>query len=377
MARTQAISLLKAAGTKGDLKEIYGLVIENVQKETLSNGVKSQAYTGSPAAGSVEFKRFENSGSKNYGTARAAAKGDAVTAPAVTVNLDQHKEIVEEVSKFDLDTFGVGEIMARRAANHIDSMATELDIAFFSTAATAATAVTVTGTTAAAKLEEAIVKLETVKNNHVRGVPRNMIYAYLTPAVFSQIRTSLDALPTSNVDTAAESFGIYHGVKVFSCLNLPTGIDMLVMAFASVAQPALTYQYGEPEKIPLSNDYAVSLFYDFGTKALAPDLIFKVETVPSTLGELDVTSAAGTVAVGDTVVTINPDTPAEGNKFVYKLGTTYTTFEYDQALTTGWTDLDSGDTIAAGANTKVTVAEVTAEGKARKRGIAALVKKTA
>ena len=43
--------------------------------------LKSQLYTGNPAAGSVEFKRFVNSASKAYGTARAAAKGDKVTAP--------------------------------------------------------------------------------------------------------------------------------------------------------------------------------------------------------------------------------------------------------------------------------------------------------
>ena len=74
MARTKALSLLQAAGTRADLKEIYGIVIDNIQKDTLSSGLKSQAYTGNPAAGSVEFKRFVNSASKNYGAARAAAK---------------------------------------------------------------------------------------------------------------------------------------------------------------------------------------------------------------------------------------------------------------------------------------------------------------
>ena len=56
MARTKALSLLQAAGTKADLKEIYGIVIDNIQKDTLSSGLKSQAYTGNPAAGSVEFR---------------------------------------------------------------------------------------------------------------------------------------------------------------------------------------------------------------------------------------------------------------------------------------------------------------------------------
>lgn len=375
MARTKALSLLQAAATRADLKEIYGIVIDNIQKDTLSSGLKSQAYTGNPAAGSVEFKRFVNSASKNYGTARAAAKGDAITAPPITVNLDTHKEIVEEVAKFDLDTFGVGSIMARRAANHIDTMVSDLDIAFFDAAATAATAVTPTGTTAVEKLEEAILTLETVKNDYVRGVPRNMIVAVVSPAFYSEIRTALDSLPNANVDTVAEEFAMYHGVRVYNGLNLPDGVDAIVMATGAVAQPVVTYQYGEPEKIPMSNDYAVSMFYDYGVKALAPDLIFKLETVPSTLGELDVTSVTGTTAANYTIINVDPATPATGNKFVYKLGTAYTTFAYDATLTTGWTEFDSGDEIDAGTSTKITVAEVTADGRARKRGIAVLVKK--
>ena len=73
MARTNAISLLAGASTPATLAEIYGRVIENVQKSTLSTTLKSQLYTGNPAAGSVEFKRFVNSASKAYGTAQPRA----------------------------------------------------------------------------------------------------------------------------------------------------------------------------------------------------------------------------------------------------------------------------------------------------------------
>jgi len=267
---------LQAAAEKADLQEIYGIVIDNVRKSTLSDQLKSTLYTGNPAAGSVEFKRFVNSGSKNYGAARMAGKGDAITAPPITVNLDLHKEIVEEIARFDLDTFGVGNIMARRAANHIDAMATDLDTAFFTAAGAAASPVSPTATDEAEKLEEMFVTLETVKNDYVQGVPRNMIVAVVTPAYYSKIRNKLDSLPASNVDTAAEEFAIYHGVRVYSGLNLPEGVDAIVMANGSVALPVVTYPYSEPEKIPLSNDYAVSLFYDYGVKALTPDLIFKL-----------------------------------------------------------------------------------------------------
>lgn len=48
MARTNAISLLAGTSTPATLAEIYGRVIENVQKSTLSTTLKSQLYTGEP-----------------------------------------------------------------------------------------------------------------------------------------------------------------------------------------------------------------------------------------------------------------------------------------------------------------------------------------
>ena len=58
MARTKAISLIQSGSAKADLAELSGLVIANIQKDTLAQGLKSQAYTGNPASGSVEFKRL-------------------------------------------------------------------------------------------------------------------------------------------------------------------------------------------------------------------------------------------------------------------------------------------------------------------------------
>jgi hypothetical protein len=282
MARTKALSIMQDASTKADLSEIYGLVIENVQKSTLAMGLKSQLYTGDPKTGSAEFKRFTNSTAKTYGTARTAGKGDAITAPPTVVNLDQKKEIVEEAANFDLDTFGVASIMARRVANHVETMINDLDTAFFAAAGTAATAVTTTATTPAEQIEELIQTLEQVSNSYVRGVPRNMINVICDPALYGKIRTALDSLPASNVDTAAEEFGTYHGVRVYSHINLPKGVHAIAMADGAIAQPVVTYPYTEPERIPLSNDSAVALFYNYGTKALSPDLIFKIEDTKDT-----------------------------------------------------------------------------------------------
>lgn len=290
MARTKAISLIQNGATKVELAELSGLVIANIQKETLSSGLKSQSYTGNPASGSVEYKRFKNSASQAYGTARTAGKGTALTVPPTTVNLDTHREIVEEAAKFDLDTFGVGNIMARRADNHVDTVAAELDAAFFTCAATEGTAFTTTETDIEAQVEALIQTLETVKNDYVRGVPRNLIRLVLDPTYYGKIRTYLDKnTHNANVDTAAEDFALFHGVRVYSSINLPVNADtpsagktttyhMIAMIEGAIAQPAVIYPYGEPEKIPLSNDYGVSMFFDYGTKALTPDLIFTYST---------------------------------------------------------------------------------------------------
>lgn len=188
MARTKAISLIQSGSTKVDLAELSGLVISNIQKDTLSQGLKSQAYTGNPASGSVEFKRFKNSASQPYGTARTAGKGDAITVPPTTVNLNTHKEIVEEAAKFDLDTFGVGNIMARRADNHVDTVASEFDTAFFAQAKAEGTSYTPASDAGIEDLLEGIIQtLESVKNDYVRGVPRNMIRLVLDPLTYADL----------------------------------------------------------------------------------------------------------------------------------------------------------------------------------------------
>ena len=133
--------------------------------------------------------------------------------------------------------------------------------------------------------------LETVHNDYVDGVDRSMMDLVLTPAKYGLLRTFLDTQSNPNVDPAGEEFGMYHGVRVYSCTRMPvttetveesktktTVTDALLMVRGAVAQPVVVNQYGDPEKIQLSNDYAVSLFYDYGTKALTPDLIFKLQT---------------------------------------------------------------------------------------------------
>lgn len=272
--KTNAISILSGEAP-ATLNELYAGVIENLQKQALSLQLKSQMYTGDPATGSAVFKRFANSESKEYGTARAAAKGDKINALDVPVNLDQHKEIVEEIAKFDIDTFGVVDIMSRRALNHGLSMAATLDRAFFQTAVTEGTAFApADGVTEARDVIEAmIVTLEEVKNKYVDGVDRELMDLTLAPSVHSSLQKYLDELGDKTADST-QIAKLFHNVRVHSSTRLPAGTKAVLMINGAVAQPVVTYEYNEPEKIPMSNDMACSLFYDYGTKALTPDLIF-------------------------------------------------------------------------------------------------------
>ena len=179
------------------------------------------------------------------------------------MNLNQHKEIVEEVAKFDLDTFGVAGVMQRRADNHVVSMSAELDRAFFAQAAADGTAFSpASGVTAIQEIVESMIQtLETVHNDYVDGVDRSMMDLVLTPAKYGLLRTFLDTQSNPNVDTAGEEFGMYHGVRVYSCTRMPVTTetvrkpnkDHCDRRAADGARRCGTARCGEPVRRPGKN----------------------------------------------------------------------------------------------------------------------------
>ena len=217
-----------------------------------------------------------NATPKNYGTARTAGKGDAVKAKPVTVAIDTDREIVEELEQKDVRLYGVDGVLDRRAANHILRMAAELDNAFFAAAASKATALNLSAyKTISDELEAIIQECETTQNDFVDGVPRSMMHLVLSPKYYGMIRNDLDRQTNNaSVDTAAEEFLAWHGVRAHSCVHLPTGCNYLIVVEGAVAQPIMADQYAA-EKVPLSNAYGVELFYHYGTTVVMPDLIFK------------------------------------------------------------------------------------------------------
>ena len=134
MARIESLNVLLDPSGKDYLAELYGKVIDNIQKNTLSSTLKNTDLSGTPTSGTVEARRFVNAASKDYGTARGAGKGDAVKAKPVTVAIDQDKEIVEELEDKDVSLYGVDGVLQRRSSNHVLTMTRELERAFFAEA---------------------------------------------------------------------------------------------------------------------------------------------------------------------------------------------------------------------------------------------------
>lgn len=274
MARIQSLGMLLEQGGKDYLAEEYGKVIENIEKTTISGALKNTDLSGTPASGSVEAKRFINSASKDYGTARSANKGDQVKAKPVTIAINVDKEIIEEIEEKDVSLYGVDGVVARRVANHGKSMTRELERAFFAEAVSAGSALETDKTAINEKIEALIQQIENTKNDYVDGVDRDMISVVCDTATYGELRAFLDNTSNANVATDAAEFGRFHGVKVYSSVYLPADTKAVGMADGAVAQPVLP-TVADPEKIQLSNAIGFGIFYSYGTKAVMPDLIVK------------------------------------------------------------------------------------------------------
>lgn len=275
MALTQALSIYTSESAKADLRNVIVGVFENMGKSAISQRLKSRNYA--EKAGSFEFKRFANATVSNYGTARTAGKGNKIVAPPIIVNLDQNKEIVEEVNFFDSESF-TGEnfnaFLERRKMNISLSVQRQLDRDFFAAVKTGGTAANIQIDTASKlipQFEDVILKLETTSNNYVDGVDRQYMALILSPELYGKVKTELNDCYNFAGTVADEVFKGINGVAAFSSNRLPSGVDYEIMTMDSVAQPVMLTDVGV-EKIQLSNEYAAEVFFRYGTKVLAPEL---------------------------------------------------------------------------------------------------------
>lgn len=256
------------------LSEISKGILENYQGNAISAQLKNTELSGDPDAGTVKARRFRNAISQNYGTARAAGKGQSVKGKDVTVDIDTDKEFVEELEEKDVKLLGVTATVQQRAANHRIMLVSELDTAFFAEGEASGTAYTApSGVTETQEiLEDAALTLETLKTPYVDGIPRQLMNLVLSPAYFSKVRNYLDTVTNTGITTQNEGFLEFHGVRVFKSLNLPANVNFELMVRGAIAQPLMMNQY-QAERVPLSDAVAVEMFYYYGTKAVTPELI--------------------------------------------------------------------------------------------------------
>ena len=276
MARLDALSIELISGGKDKLAEEYGKVIDNIQHITLASKLKNTDLSGDPTSGTVEAKRFKNASGQAYGTARTNGKGNAVKETPVVIALNDDTEYIEEVEEKDLKTYGVGGLIERRTKNHQDALAVELDTKFFKEAVQQGTSFSPVGENVSVEdeIEQAIVTIETTKNDFVQGVPRNMIEIVMSPAYYGKLRNKINSIPNSNNLGVVPNYeqGTFNNTKIYSSVFLPAGCDYVVMVDGSVAQPIMT-SIMNPEKVQLSDATAFGLFAYKGTKAVMPDLI--------------------------------------------------------------------------------------------------------
>ena len=279
--RQDALSIKKINGTDpAELAIVQNQIIENIERSAISILLKNQNLSGNPASGSVETKRFRNSASAAYGTARAAGAGVKVREDKITIFLDQDREIVEEIEYKDVVAYGVAGMLSRRARNHASSMVRELDRAFFAKSVAAGTEFTPSAGADEFRKEvgELLVDLQITSNNFVDGVELEDLRLVLSVEAHDELSNEIVELSAaSNITTADGAVGLFKGVPVYVTNRLPAGVKALGMVRDSVAQPVLFEEF-KVEEIQLSKAIGASLFYTYGTEAVTPDLIKYIGT---------------------------------------------------------------------------------------------------
>lgn len=338
MARIESLSQLNESAGYDYLAESYGKVLDNVQKSTISSIIKNTDLSGDPTTGTVEAKRFTNTSSNSYGTARSGGAGQKNIVRPVTIAIDVDRELIHEVEEKDTRLYGVEGLITRKQAQDQKSMERELERAFFAESCFGGTRKTsFTASTALEKFEEFVQGIENTQNDFVDGVDRDMIHVVMNTATYGELRSYIDInTQNANVDTSIAEMGILHGVKVYSSVYLPSGVSRIGMAEGSVAQPVMN-TLDEAGKFPASNAYHFGVFFSYGTESVMPDLI---QYVGDALANLTVTIADSATA-GNTAATITAYTGASSYAYTIAGASAGTVPSFGDTVT-GYTAITAG-----------------------------------
>lgn len=149
----------------------------------------------------------------------------------------------------------------------------------------------------------------------------------------------------------------------YSIVGIRSGISYEVLTEATL-QGTLDAD-GKPLSLAEQDMAAIKATMRIGYLVVKEDAFAAFKNGIPSLGELTVTSTAGDS--GKTVISVEPNAIG-GRKLVYKTAaSTAPSVTYDADLSS-WTEIENGAEITATNGHKITVAEVTADGKARKSG---------
>ena len=156
---------------------------------------------------------------------------------------------------------------------------------------------------------------------------------------------------------------VITGEWKYSVVGIRSGISYEILREATL-QGTLDTD-GKPLSLAEQDMVAIKATMRLGYLVVKDDAFSAYKNGVPSLGTLAVESTAGDS--GKTVVTVTPN-PIGGHKLMYKTAASAApTVTYDQDLSS-WTEFSNGAQITATNGHKITVAETTAEGKARKAG---------
>lgn len=258
--------------TLDNLAETLDGVIENIQTSAVSEVLKNREGSGEPESGSVEYKRFVNATLNDKGTARTAGAGSKVIAKPIIVNLDDDKEIIEELQVKDVKLYGIDGMAEKRKSNFSKRVIAYLDRKFFATAVASGTKFTRGELTNTKDIIDAmIVQAKETSSDFIDGIDAEDLALVVNGTYRKALKNELDELPNGTAPSNG-IIGVYDSVDTYESNRLPSGVNAIVMLKGSVALPYFLSEYAA-EKVPFDDAIALETFLYNGAEALVDEAI--------------------------------------------------------------------------------------------------------
>lgn len=275
MAREKSLNIADylTPEVNDNLAETLDGVVENIQTSAVSEALKAKNGSGDPTSGTVEYKRFANAKLNDKGTARAAGKGDKLNAKPIYVNLDDDKEIIEELQLKDVKLYGIDGMAEKRKTNFKNRVRAYLDKKFFDYAKTVGTQFTRGDLTDATDIIDAmIVQAKETSSDFIDGIDAEDLALVVNGKYRKALKNKLDELPNGTKPENG-AIGMYDSLITYESNRLPEGVNCFVMLKESIAFPNYLTEY-DAEKVPFDDAIALETYLYNGIGALAEEAIY-------------------------------------------------------------------------------------------------------